>query len=723
MSVSFGCQFSRLRCSSIASALAVSIALLLTGGGPSPFCLKAAACIQTAKDHANSTSKLNSLADVDDLSENQSKEQASGQRAALDAQQPIPWPGQQSRWRGFERHDFEVDGRSAYVVSPRGAAPGRPWVWRARFPNFHAAADLILLERGFHVAYLDTAGMLGSPRAMGHWDAFYQFVTERGLAEKVVLEGVSRGGLFVYNFAARWPERVACIYCDTPVCDIASWPGGKGQGKGDPATWQACLEEYGLTENSAAEFADIPLNRLAPIAKLRIPILHIVSLNDRIVPPAENSFPLAERYRKLGGDIDVIEVPEGTAKSNGHHFEHPDPIRVADFIERNAGTLPGADVFAARSNLLKCAEKFRVAKRGRVVFLGGSITTGKGWRNQTMAYLESRFPETSFEFIDAGISSTGSLPAAFRMQRDVFAQGEVDLLFEEAAVNDLHNGRTKVEMIRGMEGLIRQAKVHNPEIGIVLMHFVDPQHMVEYRAGRTPRVIECHEKVAAHYSVSSLNLAKEVTDRIAAGQFKWEKDFVNCHPSPFGHQIYSAAIRRTLSRLWEPASLGQLSDESTQPADIAAKLPQPLDSFSFDRGTLVPPETATQSSGFRFDPRCDVTANGVGGNTRKHYQLQPMLVGDRVGDEFELQFSGRAIGLMVAAGPDAGTIEYSVDDRPWQTQLLFTKWSRGLHIPWAYMLDSELESGAHRLRVRIVADQDSPSKGNCCRIVNFLVNE
>lgn len=171
---------------------------------------------------------------------------------------------------------------------------------------------------------------------MKHWDAFYQFLTKRGLARKPALEGVSRGGLFVYNFASRWPDRVACIYCDTPVCDIRSWPGGKGTGRGDAATWKACLEEYGLTEETAADFTGSPVDTLASIAKAKIPLMHIISMNDAVVPPSENTLVLAERYRAQGGSIEVIEVEAGTESSHGHHFTLPDPRRIADFIIRNA---------------------------------------------------------------------------------------------------------------------------------------------------------------------------------------------------------------------------------------------------------------------------------------------------------------------------------------------------------------------------------------------------
>ena len=83
------------------------------------------------------------------------------------------------RWHGHERLDFEVAGKPARLVVPTNPAPGRPWVWRARFPDFHAGPDRILLERGFHIAHVDTGGMLGGPKAMAIWDRFYEVTSER----------------------------------------------------------------------------------------------------------------------------------------------------------------------------------------------------------------------------------------------------------------------------------------------------------------------------------------------------------------------------------------------------------------------------------------------------------------------------------------------------------------------------------------------------------------
>lgn len=258
---------------------------------------------------------------------------------AMTAVSAEDWITRRSVWHGFERIHFRCAGRDAYVVLPKEPAPGRPWVWRARFPDFHFEMDVELLRRGFHIGYVDVAGLFGSPDAMVIGDEFYRFmVTERTLAGKAVMEGVSRGGLFVYNRAVQRPGTVACIYCDTPVLDFKSWPGGLGNGLGSANAWQQCLKAYGFNESLARQYRGNPVDAAATvIAGHGIPVLHIVSENDEVVPPAENTYLLQNRLGNLGVTLPVISVPEGTAKSHGHHFTHPEPERVVEFIMAHDG--------------------------------------------------------------------------------------------------------------------------------------------------------------------------------------------------------------------------------------------------------------------------------------------------------------------------------------------------------------------------------------------------
>ena len=407
------------------------------------------------------------------------------------------FPGECSKWNGYTKYDFEIDGRSCCVVEPALPAPGKPWIWRARFWGHEPQTDIALLAEGFHVVYMDVANLFGNPQAVAHWNAFYGFLTKKhGLALRPALEGMSRGGLIVFHWAAANPDKVACIYADAPVCDIKSWPGGFGEGTGNSEMWPLCLEAYGLTAETVKEFKGNPIDHLQPLAEEGIPLLHVCGDADLGVPLSENTQVVADRYRQLQGSIQLI-IKEGV----GHHphsLEDPEPI--VRFILRNTS---GKDPFMdLRSPIHNSRIRFEREKKGRVAFLGGSITEMEGWRGMVCRDLEERFPGTEFDFVDAGIASTDSTLGAYRLRRDVFGKGRVDLLFVEYAVNDFHNGRTDTERVRGMEGLIRQARTTNPEIDIVIQYFVDPEKMESLNRGETPLEIVSHEKVATYYRIS-----------------------------------------------------------------------------------------------------------------------------------------------------------------------------------------------------------------------------
>lgn len=359
--------------------------------------------------------------------------------------------------------------------------------------------------------------------------------------------------------------------------------------------------------------------------------------------------------------------------------------------------------------------RIRIEREGkaRVAFLGGSITHNPGWRDSICAYLQERFPETKFEFIAAGIPSMGSTPGAFRLHRDVLVKGRIDLLFEEAAVNDATNGRQREEQRKAIEGIVRHLRSENPAADMVLMHFVDPDKMDDYRAGRIPEVIRNHEAVAAHYGIPAINLAREVTDRIDDGQFSWEADFKNLHPSPFGQGIYARSMIRFLDR----AFAGDLSPT----ASIRAHpLPAKLEVYCYDKGSLIDIDRAKYSGGWAIHPSWAPT-DGTG--VRNNYVNVPMLIGTAAGGKVKLKFRGHTVGIAVAAGQDAGMIEYRIDRREWQRLNLFTRWSAALHLPWYYTLASALSPKRHTLELRIAPEKDERSTGSACRIRYFYASD
>lgn len=247
------------------------------------------------------------------------------------ATSPEPtFPGPAQDFHGYVAHTLTVDGCVAYVVQPKTPLPGRPWVWRTMFWDAFPDADVALLKAGFYVTFIDVGNTFGSPDAMKHFDAFYSTLTTQfGFSPKMALEGLSRGGLYAYRWAYVNTDEISCIYGDAPVCDMKSWPGGKGKGSGSPSDWQEAIKSYHFTsEQQMLDFNGNPIDILAPIAAAHIPIIHVVGDADTTVPEKENTDIVRERYMKLGGDFVLI------TKQGCDHHPHglTDPAPVVNFI-------------------------------------------------------------------------------------------------------------------------------------------------------------------------------------------------------------------------------------------------------------------------------------------------------------------------------------------------------------------------------------------------------
>ncbi|MDQ2731392.1 MAG: alpha/beta hydrolase [Armatimonadota bacterium] len=240
------------------------------------------------------------------------------------------FPGTTGDYHGFVLHNFTVSGCDARVVEPKQPLPGRPWIWRAMFWDAFPSADLALLDKGYYLAYIEVGNTFGASDALKNWDPFYKLLTETyGFAKRPALEGVSRGGLYIYRWAASNPMKVGCLYGDAPVCDMKSWPGGKGKGTGSAGDWAEAIRVYHFRDEAEMmAFKGNPVDILASIAAAKIPIIHVVGDSDIDVPPAENTDIVRERYLKLGGTF-VLITKQGCA-----HHPHglKDTTQLVNFI-------------------------------------------------------------------------------------------------------------------------------------------------------------------------------------------------------------------------------------------------------------------------------------------------------------------------------------------------------------------------------------------------------
>lgn len=368
-----------------------------------------------------------------------------------------------------------------------------------------------------------------------------------------------------------------------------------------------------------------------------------------------------------------------------------------------------------RGDLDRSREVFVSTGKGRVAFIGGSITEMNGYRPMVMESLQARFPKTEFEFVNAGISSTCSHSGAFRLPSDVLVE-KPDLLFIEFAVNDDQDAAHEYDdAVRGMEGVIRAARTALPDIDLVVTHFVNLPMLETVQQGGTPTSIRAHEAVANHYGVSTCNVAIELANQIAAETTTWQI-YGGVHPKPAGNRIAADLIEQVFEQSnFSPAG----AKSATARVEKERPLPSPNDPASFFRGRFLPRAAIAMGEGWSFD---EPNWKEIPGGFRSRFAGRPLTVGDKIGSELKLEFSGTAVGLFVLAGPDAGTIEFSIDGGPWQTADLYHRYSKGLHYPRTAVLAAGLEDSPHQLTLRIAKEKNEASTGTAIRVLEFVAS-
>ena len=224
-----------------------------------------------------------------------------------------------------------MSGCDVRVAAPRTALPGNPWIWRTMFwdafPNF----DVAMLNRGFHVAYIDAGDTFAAPAALQIYNDFYAHVTTKyGFSERPALEGLSRGAFAGYRWAYFNPDKVGCVYGDAPLCDIYLLERGTPDQKtGIVPSWAWVLESYGHSvDDGPLVIEGNPIDGLARLAAANIPIIHVCGDIDTAAVNSENNDIVRERYLKLGGEFVLI------MKEQCPHHPHglSDPSMVADYI-------------------------------------------------------------------------------------------------------------------------------------------------------------------------------------------------------------------------------------------------------------------------------------------------------------------------------------------------------------------------------------------------------
>jgi pimeloyl-ACP methyl ester carboxylesterase/lysophospholipase L1-like esterase len=620
------------------------------------------------------------------------------------------WDGKKTSFHGFDQYNFPLEGIACRVVIPKKIADGKPWVWRARFFGHEPQFDIAMLNRGYHLVYCDVAGLFGNTEAVSRWNKFYNYLRfEHLFSDRVILEGMSRGGLIIYNWAAKNPGKVAAIYADAPVMDFKSWP------KINPTI----LKVYRFkNEQEAKAYKGNPVDNLAPLAKAGIPIIHVVGMDDKVVPVGENTQVAERRYKKMGGTFKVIRK-----KGIGHHpHSLKDPSPIVEFVTsqgQGSANLPAEKIvgrknFILRGDFMNSRIRFERENVGHVAFIGGSITEMNGYRPMVSTMLEKRFPKTEFTFTQAGISSTCSDTGAFRFARDVLSQGPLDMLFVEFAVNDDQDGQKSLQnALRGMEGVIAQARKHNPMVDIVMTFFANENILDHLGENKNPPSIAAHSKVAEHYGVSVNHLAQELSDLINAGKMDWKK-YGGVHPNEYGNTMCASMIANSLLDLWSKPLPGNAQPKPHPKVS-------PLDPFSYVNGRFLNFDQVDIDENWKKG--VPIWKNENSGKVRSRFLGIPFIYANQAGAKLKIKFEGTAIGAYILTGPDSAIIRCTIDGK--QSKEIDTLHRHsGFNYPMTVMFFNELSDRPHVLELEILENQKERIRegGESLRVIQFTGN-
>lgn len=238
---------------------------------------------------------------------------------------------------GFELPTYYTipGGYQAFIMrpsTPLGSGP-TPWVffapsYAASYPN-STQGWLIqhLLDSGIAVAGVDVGESYGSPAGNAGYTAFYNYATTKAnLAPNTCLLGQSRGGLMMYRWAIENPDKVDAIAAIYPIADIRSWPG-----------IATAAPVYGLTVDqlttNLSEYN--PIDRLQSLADAKIPLFSICGSADAYTAP--NSQVVYDRYKALGGTMDLVIVPGRGHEEIPEYFQS---TQLLDFMVAHSSITP-----------------------------------------------------------------------------------------------------------------------------------------------------------------------------------------------------------------------------------------------------------------------------------------------------------------------------------------------------------------------------------------------
>lgn len=359
---------------------------------------------------------------------------------------------------------------------------------------------------------------------------------------------------------------------------------------------------------------------------------------------------------------------------------------AGNIIDKEAGILNRGNLTRLKGFMNRAAKGERLT----VGFIGGSITQGfsatdldKCYAARIFGWLKKVFPNTEFDYVNAGIGATDSQFGAARVQEDLL-QRLPDLVFVEFSVND----HSTPHFCETYEGLVRQIYGSASAPAMVLIH------NVYYDTGKSAAYY--HAQVGRHYDLPCISIQNSIYPAVAAGRLPAEKitaDFL--HPNDLGHELVASVITNFLEKV--------IHDKTQEPQEI---FPAPLTENAYEHCVRLQYSNSTPGKSVFVDdmtPQRDITdifRNGWSAGEKGAY-LEFAFRGTGAAVQYRRVKDGPApiATAVVDENPETACVLDGTFDETWGDKMQLTTVAE--HLPY----------GEHRVRIELTETHENDKAG------------
>ena len=297
------------------------------------------------------------------------------------------------------------------------------------------------------------------------------------------------------------------------------------------------------------------------------------------------------------------------------------------------------------SRLKAVMKKAEARKPVTVAVIGGSITQGSSATKPENSYAsimkkwwQETFPETTINYVNAGIGGTDSYLGVHRMGPDLLDYNP-DFVIVEFSVNDANNSFYKTTY----ENLVRRVILQDNSPAVLLLYMTQDD-------GTSAQ--NNHVYTGFNYKLPQISYHDMILKELEAERIKWtEISPDNIHPNDKGHAICGEVIWRYLNSVYEAL------DEPDEPLDLTAI--KPLSPEVYMNGGIFDNTSISADKAEGFAPGGVAWGEfGKGWQAKAGGSITFTVKAKRIGILFDRSVSGTyGTATVTVDGKEVGTLE------------------------------------------------------------------